>query len=42
MRKKQVEVVKSFLRLYWGEDSLEMQKLRGDTTTLDDIMEMAN
>ena len=42
VRKKQVEVVKSFLRLYWGEDSLEMQKLRGDTTTLDDIMEMAN
>ena len=42
VRKKQVEVVKAFLRLYWGEDSLEMQKLRGDTTTLDDIMEMAN
>lgn len=42
VRNKQVEVVKAFLRLYWGEDSIEMQKLRGDTTTLDDIMEIAN
>ena len=41
-RTKQVEVVKAFLRLYWGEDSVEMQKLRGDTTTLDDIMNIAN
>ena len=41
-RKKQFSVVHSFLKIYWGEDTEEAQKLRGSDTTLEQIMHAAS
>ena len=38
---KMYDCIKAFLQIYWGEDSDEMRKLRGNTRTLDDIINQA-
>lgn len=40
-RRKQYDIVYSFMKIYWGEDTAEAQKQRGSTTTLEDIMKLA-